>query len=151
MADLGHAKRDGRAVVAARGRETRQGAAVEADGFDADAVAYLKRFQCRREGVAIGAVAAEEEQQHMVATQLGDRARAITDLLGLEDFQRLGVDRASLQRGIELGRGPGDPLRHVGEGRSLGDDLGLQFHVAPHVGLGRPHHRDAAQVLNPLA
>jgi hypothetical protein len=116
-------------------REARHRAAVHAHGHHLDAVAGLEGLQRRREGVAVGAVAAEEEEQHVVAAQLGDRGleRSVRLLL-VEHLQRLRVDRAALQRRVELGRGPGHALRHVGEVGGAVHHLHLQLHVAPHVG-----------------
>jgi hypothetical protein len=40
--------------------------------------------------------------------------------------------------------GPGNALRDVGEIGGAGDDLGLQFHVAPDIGFARSHDGDVA-------
>ena len=142
--DLAHLQRGGDAVVAARIREAGHRATVHADRHHLDAVARLKRFQRRREGVAVGAVAAEEEEQHMVAAQCPDGLGALRHLLLLEHLQRLGVDRPALQGRIEFGCRPGHPLRDIGEGRGPRDHPGFQLHVAADVGLGRPHDGDVA-------
>ena len=113
-------------------------------------MACLERLQGGREGVAVRAIAAVEEDEHVVAAQRGDRGGAVGPLLAFEDFQRLGVDGPALQCRIELGRGPGHALRHIGEVGCTVHHLHLQLQVAPHVGLGRPHDRDVAQVFEGL-
>ena len=60
-------------------------------GDDLDAVAGLERLQGRREGVAVGAVAAEEEMSTWSRPSSATEAERSV-LLALEDLQRLGVD-----------------------------------------------------------
>jgi hypothetical protein len=57
------------AVVRARIGETRHRAAIDADGHHLDAMARLEGFQRRCEGVAVRAVGAVEEEQHMILAQ----------------------------------------------------------------------------------
>ena len=100
--------------------------------------------------MAVGAVAAEEEEQDMVAAQGADGLAAPGRLKLVEHLQSLRVHRASLERGVELGAGPCDALRHVGEGGCARHHLGLQLHVAAHVGFGRPHDGDVPALLEGL-
>jgi hypothetical protein len=97
--------------------------------------------------MAVRTVRAVEEEQHVILAQVGNGARTIHQLGLVEDFQRLGIDRAALQGRVELRRGPGDALRDVGEIGGAGDDLGLQFHVAPDIGFARSHDGDVARLL----
>jgi hypothetical protein len=148
--DLGDLERGRNAVVAPRVREAGHRPAIDADRHHADAVACLERFQRRREGMAVGTVAAEEEEQHMVASQRTDRLAALGHLQLVEDLQCLGVDGAALQGRIQLGRGPGDALGDVGEGGGARHHLGLELHVATHVRFGRPHDGDVPGLLERL-
>jgi hypothetical protein len=53
--------------------------------------------------MAVRAVRAVEEEQHVVLAQFGNGTGAIHQLGLLEHLQRLGVDRPTLQRRIERG------------------------------------------------
>src|SRR5262245_34275298 len=64
---LRHVQRPRDAVVAAESGELRQARSIDADRDDLDAVARLEGPKDRTEGVAIGTVAAEEEEEHVVA------------------------------------------------------------------------------------
>jgi hypothetical protein len=136
----------GNAVVRAGIGETRQRTAVHADGDDLDAVTGLEGCQRRCEGMAIRAVRAVEEEQHVILAQIGNGARAIHQFGLVEDFKGLGIDWAALQGWVELRCGPGHALCDIGEVGGAGDDLGLQFHVAPDIGFAGSHDGDIARL-----
>jgi hypothetical protein len=100
--------------------------------------------------MAVRAVASKEKEQHMVFAQCGDGLGPLGQLVPVEDFQRPGIDRATLLRGVQLWRGPGDVLGDIREVGSSGHHLGFQFHVAAHIGFGGPHDGDVAVGLDRL-
>ena len=147
---LGDLQGVGDAVVGSGICKARHGAAIHADGHHLDAVARLESRQRGGEGVAVRAVTAEEKEQDVVLAQRGDRLGSAEQLVPVEHLQRLGVDWAAMYGGVQLRCGPGDALGDVGEVGRSGHNLGLQFHVAAHIGLGRPHDRNVAVGLDSL-
>ncbi len=142
---LGHIERGGNAIVDARPRKFRQRAAVQRDREHREPELLLEALEQRGELLAVRAIAAKEEEQHVRARQLLRGADLRRLLLPVVDFERRRVDRA-FQGEVELRRGPHHFLPRVGKGRGAADGLRLQREIGPHIGVGGVHVSDGERL-----